>query len=45
MSEREELTKREKYAQELVAYAIGVRPDCPKEPKSQENNVNKNQKN
>ena len=29
-----QLTEKEKYAQELVAYALGKRPDCPKKPKS-----------
>lgn len=27
-----ELTEKELYAQELVAYALGERPDCPKPP-------------
>jgi hypothetical protein len=43
MSEKTELTEKEKYAQELVAYTIGERLDCPKEPKPQENKCLKKQ--
>lgn len=34
--EKTTLTEKEQYACELVAYALGERPDCPEPPTEQE---------